>query len=55
MEFIAHQRFCEWVCRIVAGVYFPHLHKKFGNMFHNRMVAKRHGFIAQGATNIRLI
>ena len=45
MEIIAHQGFGEWVCKIVAGVYLPHLHNVVGNMLPKEMVAKRHGFL----------
>ena len=52
MEIIAHQGFGEWVFKIVAGVYLPHLHDIYGNMIPNKMVAKRHGFIVHGDTRI---
>ena len=55
MDIISHQGFGEWVCKIVAGVYIPHFHKKIGNMLSNKMVAKRHGFLVQGATRIRRV
>ena len=52
MEIVANQGFGEWVCKIVAGVYLPHLHKIVGNMLPNKMVYKRHGLLVQGATRI---
>ena len=52
MEIVANQGFGEWVCKIVAGVYLPHLHKIVGNMLPNKMSSKRHGFLVQGDTRI---
>ena len=52
MEIIAHQGFGEWVWKIVAGVYLTHFHNIVVNMIHKKMVAKRQGFLVQGATRI---
>ena len=52
MKIIARQVFCECVCKIVSGVYLPHLHKIVGNMLPNKMVDKRHNFPDQGANMI---
>ena len=54
-EIISHKVFGEWVCKIVAGVYLPHLHNIVGKMLPNKMVAKLHGFLVQGAARIRRV
>ena len=51
-EIIAHQGFGKWFCKIVSGLCLSHLHNIVGNMLPNKMVAKCHGFLVQGATRI---
>ena len=52
MEIIAHQGFGEWVCTFFAGVCIPRLLNIDGNILTNKMVAKHHCFLVQGATRI---
>ena len=52
MDISSHQGFGEWVCKIVADVYLPHLHKIVNIMLPLKMVAKCHGFIVLGATRV---
>ena len=52
MEIIDHHGFDEWFYKIVTDVYLPNLHNIVGNMLTKKIVAKRHGFIVQGATRI---
>ena len=52
MEIIAHQGFGECVCKIVSVVYITHQQNIVGNTLPDKMVAKRQGFLVQGATGI---
>ena len=52
MKIISHQRFGECVCKIFAGVFLTHLQISIVNMISNKMLAKRRGFLVQGAIMI---